>query len=337
MAGADRYWQVRRGAKGWFGSIILRQMATLDAPPTSNDSDATPEGEYPPVEGMTAPPPEVIRVPSRRLSGPVAYAAVGVPLLIASFVGSMFAARGAAAPAPAHSAHWSYEGADGPAQWGAIDPHNIACQTGGEQSPIDITPSRLMQVDWLTPITLRYKPAKQLRLVNNGHTYQVNYERGSRMTFLGQEYELVQFHFHTPSEHTVNGRAADMELQLVHAMPDAPSRLAILGILIVEGRENAALAKFWEQMPQKETKDPVPLNVELNPQDFIPQNTRYYAYNGSLTTPPCTQGVQWVVLKEAITASRAQIQKFKDVFKMNARPVQPVKDRFIMEEAAPTR
>lgn len=310
-------------------------MATLEAPPTTDIPANGPEGESHPEQ--EAPPPAVIRVPSRSFGGPVAYAMVGVPLLIASFAGSVLMARGLAGPPAAKQVAWSYEGATGPAQWGTIDPRNVACQTGQEQSPVDITPSRLMQVDWLSPLTFRYKPARQLRVVNDGQILHVGYERGSRLVHMGQEYELTGIQFHAPSEHTVNGRAADMEMQLMHTLPGASHRRAVLSVLVVEGRENQALAKFWEQIPQKDTSDPVVVNVEFNAQELVPQNTRFYTYSGSLTTPPCTEGVQWIVIKEAVPASRAQIQKIKDIFKPNARPVQPMKDRYVMEEVPPAR
>lgn len=265
---------------------------------------------------------------------------VAVPLLLLSFLGSMFFVRSTApAPGPPHPAHWAYEGALGPTHWGEEDPAAASCQLGDEQSPIDIHPSRLLQLDWLTPIQLKYKPDKDVELVNNGHTFQVNYDQGSRMTFLGKEYELVQFHWHTPSEHTVNGQPAAMEVHLVHATPDSFKRLAVLGILITEGAENPTMAKVWGQIPEMPKEDePVKVvksKIELNAADLIPRNTLYYNYDGSLTTPPCTQGVQWILLKDSITASRAQIEKFRGMFKENARPVQPIKDRFIREELPP--
>jgi carbonic anhydrase len=289
------------------------------------------EGE----EEEVAPPPQVIRVAGNsRLRGPLGMAIVAVPLLLVSFAGTMFAARSMAGPAaPPHPAHWEYEGALGPTHWGEIDPHATVCATGAEQSPVDITPAKLMQLDWLTPIMLKYRPSKA-SIVNNGHTAQVNYEQGSRMTFLNQEYELVQFHVHTPSEHLINGKPADMELHLVHATPDSLKRLAVLGILITEGAENPFFSKFWQQIPAKEGP-PVKTDITINALDVVPRNTSYYFYDGSLTTPPCSEGVRWVLLKQAITASRDQIAKIKTLFGPNARPVQPLKDRFVKEEAPP--
>ena len=305
---------------------------TQEAPPIT-PADAPPEGA--PVEAEAEETPTVIRVTTPSRPSPLMLGAIAVPALLVSFLASMFFVRAQAAPVgPPHPAHWAYEGALGPTHWGEEDPRAASCQIGDEQSPIDIHPSRLMQVDWLTPITLKYKADKDVELVNNGHTFQVNYDQGSRMTFLGKEYELVQFHWHTPSEHTINGQPAAMELHLVHATPDSFKRLAVLGILITEGADNPTMAKFWSQIPEKEGP-PAKTKIEVNATDLIPKNTRYYNYDGSLTTPPCSQGVQWILLKDPITASRAQIEKFRGLFHENARPVQPIKDRFIREELPP--
>jgi carbonic anhydrase len=309
---------------------------TQEAPP----AEAAPDPEAPPVEGEVEETPTVIRVTTPSRPSPILLAGVALPVLLVSFLGLMFVARAQTPPvAPPHPAHWEYEGALGPTHWGEEDTTAAACQLGEEQSPIDIHPSRLLQFDWLAPIQLRYKPDKDVDLVNNGHTFQVNYDQGSRMTFLGKEYELVQFHFHTPSEHTINGRPAEMELHLVHATPDVFKRLAVIGIMIAEGAENPTLAKFWGQIPDKEGP-PVKTKIEVNAADLLPRNTRYWNYDGSLTTPPCSQGVNWILLKDSVTASRAQIEKFRGLFHTNARPVQPIKERFIREElppAAPAR
>lgn len=291
------------------------------------------EGEAPPVEAAAEEVPEVIRVKSSGMPRPLLLAAVAVPALLLSFLGAWFVARSSAAPVAAVHEEWGYEGEHGPAQWGSTDPHNAACQLGTEQSPIDIHPSRLMQIDWLTPISYRYKADKDIELVRDGHGFKVNYDTGSRMTLLGQEYELLQFHVHAPSEHTLNGRAYDAELHLVHATPDAAKRLAVLGVWITEGPENPVLSRFWSQIPEKEAI--VKTKIELNAQDLLPRNPRYFFYDGSLTTPPCSEAVKWVMFREPITASKAQIQRIKDLFHGNARPVQPIKDRFIREDLPP--
>jgi carbonic anhydrase len=309
---------------------------TTDLPPAEAPLEPPPNGEVPAEAVIDAEEaPEVIRVKSSGLSGPLLYAAIAVPALLISFLGAWFVTRSSAAPVAVVHEEWSYEGEHGPTHWGETDPHNAACQLGDEQSPIDIHPSRLMQIDWLTPIVYRYKADKDIEMVRDAHGFRVNYDTGSRMTLLGQEYELIQFHVHGPSEHTLNGRKYDMELQLVHATPDAAKRLAILGVWIVEGPENPVLARFWSQIPEKEAI--VKTKIELNAQDLLPRDQRYYFYDGSLTTPPCTQGVKWAVFREPITASKAQIDRIKNLFHGNARPVQAIKDRFIREDLPPAR
>ncbi|MGI8424564.1 MAG: carbonic anhydrase [Chloroflexota bacterium] len=309
---------------------------TQQAPPTgaAEALQPPPDVETPAAAGTEVEEtPEIIRVKSSGLSGPLLYLAVGIPVLLLSFLGSWFAVRSQPGPAVVQHEDWKYEGEHGPSHWGETDPASAACQLGSEQSPIDIHPSRLLQIDWLSPIQFKYKPDKDLELVRDGHGFVVKYDPGSRMSLLGQEFELTQFHFHTPSEHTVSGRPADMELHLVHATPDSAKRLAKLGVLISEGAENPALARFWSQIPEKEAI--VKTKIELNASDLLPRNQRYFTYDGSLTTPPCTQGVRWVVFREPITASRAQIERFRGIFKHNARPAQPIKDRFVREELPP--
>src|SRR5687768_2400986 len=314
---------------------------TTELPPAEAPLQPPPDGEAPPApvaEEGEAPAaveeePQVIRVRSSGPPNPILLAAVAVPALLLSFLGAWFVARSSAAPAPVVHEEWAYEGEHGPATWGSSDPHNAACQLGDEQSPIDIHPSRLHQIDWLTPISYRYKPDKDIELVRDGHGFKVNYDHGSRITLLGQEFELLQFHVHGPSEHTLNGKAYDMELHLVHATPDAAQRLAVLGVRVSEGPENPVFSRFWGQIPEKEAI--VKTKIEVNAQDLLPKNRSYFFYEGSLTTPPCTQGVRWVMFREPITASKAQIQRVKDLFHGNARPVQPIKDRFIKEELPP--
>jgi len=308
-------------------------MSTMEV---SEAAAPPPEGEAPPAElAEEGAEPAVIKVSGSRFSGPpfngpLVYAIVGVPLLLLSFLGTMLISRGGT-PAPAEAQHeWSYEGAAGPTHWGEGDPHAAICQTGTEQSPVDIHPSRLMQLEWLVPIQAKYKASK-VRLQNVAHTARIAFDPGSRMVFQGREYELTEIRVHTPSEHKINGRTADMELQLLHVTPDSAQAPAVISLLAMEGAENPTLAKVWQQLPEKEGPA-VKTTVDLNAQDLLPRDLRYYHYDGSLTTPPCTEGVRWIVLKEQIAASRAQIQRVKDLFKMNARPVQPTKDRFIKEE-----
>jgi carbonic anhydrase len=293
-------------------------MAGEAAPPDPSSSAA--------ADTTGAAPP-----PARRLKTPLLAAGVAVPLLAASFVGALFLARAQAQPAVAeHAVHWAYEGAAGPSHWGELDPHAAACQEGKQQSPVDVVSSRLMPVAWLTRPEFRYK-ASQVQLVNNGHTFQVNFPPGSTMTLLNRKYELRQLHYHTPSEHQLDGQAADLEVHLVHAMAEAPERLAVVAVLIREGEENPFMAAFWGQLPAEEGP-PAPAEAMLNAGQALPRDPRYFTYDGSLTTPPCSEVVKWVVLREPVTASAAQIERFRAVFTMNARPAQPLNGRYILTD-----
>ncbi|HXI17399.1 MAG TPA: carbonic anhydrase family protein [Chloroflexota bacterium] len=262
-------------------------MTTMEA---TEASAPPPDGEVPlPAVAEAGGEPAVIKVTGSRFGGPLfksplVYAIVGVPLLLLSFLGTMLVSRGGA-PAPAATHHeWSYEGAAGPTHWGEGDPHAATCQTGAEQSPVDIHPSRLLQLEWLVPVQPKYKASK-VRLQNVAHTARIAFDPGSRMVFQGREYELTE----TPSEHKINGRAADMELQLLHATPDSSRAPAVISLMATEGAENPTLAKIWQQLPDKEGPE-VKTTVDLNPQDLLPRNLRFYYYDGSLTTPPCTEG-----------------------------------------------
>lgn len=307
----------------------MSESVEINAEQAADAEEATEEG----VEQQSPSALTARKGLATRFSTPVLAAAVSLPLLFGGGFAGMMAAKSAAPAVAEHHAQWSYEGAHGPAHWGEVDPHARVCQTGTEQSPIDIRSSRLLRIPWLDPLQIGYKPSKA-RLVNNGHTYQINYEPGSMMTFNGQKYELVQFQFHTPSEHWVDGRQAAMEMQIVHVTPDVNRSLAIVGVFFVEGPENPFLSKFWHQMPDKPGPE-IASEIVINAADVLPRNLRYYQYDGSLTTPPCTEGVKWILLKQPVTASRAQIEKFSQTFGMNARPPQPVNDRWIKEELPP--
>ncbi len=286
-------------------------------------------------------PPEVIRVTAPTGPGRRGLLMAGGAALVVGGGAGFFVGRGANSAAygtpgenPAHPS-FAYEGEKGPEHWGELSPLTDVCGRGNLQSPVDITPRKLNQVDWLEPLKVEYKPTPA-RLLNTGYTFQLNYDPGSKLTFNGNEYEVVQFHFHTPSEHLVNGRAADMELHIVHARKGAPDFLAVLGVLINAGAENPLLAKFWQAMPQKETPKETKAGGSVNVADTLPANRDYWHYTGSLTTPPCTERVNWLLLKQPVQASRDQISQFMQVFGKNARPVQPLGDRFVMEKLQPT-
>lgn len=302
---------------------------TEASPPEGDTTTASEE-----AGAVAEAPRPVIRVASPRLGGPLLYAAIGIPLAILSFAGAMLASRASAPAVDLTHGRWSYEGNEGPAHWGELDPWARTCRTGETQSPVDIHPSRMLQIEWLTPLQVKYKPGK-VRLLNRDHTLHVAYESGSRLVALGQEYELKTITFRTPAEHTIRGRAADMEIQLMHTHTGGARQLG-LSVLATEGPENQFLNKFWHQIPDKGGAELKP-EITASALDTLPRDTRYYFYDGSLTYPPCTEGVNWVVLKETVTVSREQISRFKAIFGGNARPVQPIKERYIKEELPPER
>ena len=223
-----------------------------------------------------------------------------------------------------HNIHWSYDGDGGPMHWGKIDPANAKCETGERQSPIDIRDG--IRVD-LEPVAFDYKPVR-FNVIDNGHTIQVNVGAGSSITILGRRYDLVQFHFHKPSEERVNGVGFDMVIHLVHK--DMDGKLVVLAVLIQQGKANSLVQTIWNNMPL-EKNDTVQPEGTLDLTQILPANRQYYTYMGSLTTPPCTEGVLWVVFKEPITLSQDQIGIFSRMYPMNARPVQNSAGRLIKE------
>jgi carbonic anhydrase len=232
-------------------------------------------------------------------------------------------AHGAKAPAAAnHGAHWSYEGEGAPEQWGRLNADFALCSSGQAQSPIDLHKTISA---YLPEMYVQYKPG-EASIVNNGHTIQVDVPAGSQMTIDGQRFALLQYHFHTPSEYAIEGRRYEMEVHFVHR--NVLGQLGVIGIMIGEGAENPAAAALWSQMPKDAgARRPAPM---LDPAAFFPASRSYFRFMGSLTTPPCSEGVHWHILTTPITFSRAQIDAFKSLFPMNARPLQPPRGRLIV-------
>ncbi|MBZ8178931.1 carbonic anhydrase [Oscillatoria salina] len=222
----------------------------------------------------------------------------------------------------AQEVEWTYGGQNNPTHWGELNSDFQLCEVGRDQSPINITEAipvrgESLETDYQTV---------PLEVFNNGHTIRVNYAPGSLITINGRPYELVQFHFHTPSEHYLNDKAAAMELHLVHR--DQNNQLAVLGVMITEGEANETLAQIWQNFPQAGEKIQ-PRNITINASNLLPNQRNYYHYQGSLTTPPCSEGVSWNVLVEPITASPEQIEQFMKLYQYNARPIQPLNGRQI--------
>ncbi len=229
---------------------------------------------------------------------------------------------GTALAAGGHHTRWGYSGHAGPMHWGDLDKKYMTCKTGNKQSPIDIKGASHAGMQ---PIKFDYRNSK-LTVVNNGHTIQVNIDKGSTATIRGKKYRLLQFHFHGPSEHLINGKPMPMEAHLVHA--DDKGNLAVVGVMIKAGRHNPFLDLIWKIMPHQHGKQ-VTANGWINARGLLPGTQTYYHYTGSLTTPPCSEGVNWNVMTMAIEASPAQIAAFKKLFDHNARPAQPLNGRKI--------
>ena len=225
------------------------------------------------------------------------------------------------------AAHWSYDGAEGPEHWGDLSPDYTACKAGRMQSPIDIAADATGLSVGISGNDYAYQETP-LSILHNGHTVQLNYAPGSSMSVEGEKYDLLQFHFHAPSEHTVGGKHYPMEAHFVHQ--DSHGGLAVIGVMIEEGAANAALADAWAHLPAHETAAQMVADVSVNASAVLPADGRYYHYKGSLTTPPCSEGVRWFVLSEPISMSAAQIKKFEDTAAPNARPVQPLNARLLI-------
>jgi carbonic anhydrase len=221
--------------------------------------------------------------------------------------------------------HWGYAGLGAPENWAKIKPDYATCAVGTRQSPIDIRNG--IKVD-LEQLRFDYRNT-QFRIVDNGHTVQVNVGEGSSISLLGKTYQLVQFHFHRPSEERINGKPFDMVIHLVHK--DYDNNLAVVAVLIEKGSEHPVIQTLWNNMPLEVGQEVMPPNLAIDLSKFLPARRDYYTYMGSLTTPPCTENVLWLVFKTPIQVSPEQIGIFSRLYPNNARPVQPANDRLIKE------
>ena len=226
------------------------------------------------------------------------------------------------ATARADKPAWGYQGKTGAQAWGDLEPGFATCKLGRFQSPIDIRDAQARPAA-LPPLRFGYAPAAG-EIVNNGHTIQVDLRAGGTLGLADGDYQLQQFHFHTPSEEKINGRAFPMVAHLVHQ--DAQGKLAVVAVLFKQGRENAALKSVFASLPGK-AGDKRALPDPVNLADLLPAERGYYRFKGSLTTPPCSEDVSWQVLKQPVEISKAQLKAFRKLYKMNARPVQPLNGR----------
>jgi carbonic anhydrase len=218
------------------------------------------------------------------------------------------------------SHHWTYAGEEGPTHWGGT------CKTGKAQSPIEIS-SAAAKTEKLPPIEFDYRPGS-LHVIDNGHTIQVNAEPGSSISVGGHRYDLVQFHFHKPSEEMIDGRQFAMVAHLVHR--DNKGNLAVIAVPLKAGAENPVIAAVWRYLPKEKDREVSLHAVTIHPGRLLPLNRAYFTYSGSLTTPPCTEGVRWFVLKSPGNVSFSEVTTFGRLYRANARPVQPLNKREVI-------
>ncbi len=272
-----------------------------------------------------APSPYVVRVVSK--SGDAAQAepkAAGHGPTTAKVVKLRADKAAAGHMANAQAAHWSYAGAGGPEQWGMMKPEFSACSSGSRQSPIDIRSG--VRVD-LEPIQFDYRPSG-FRVVDNGHTIQVNVGGGNSIEIQGQRFDLLQFHFHRPSEERIDGRQFDMVAHLVHK--SAEGKLAVVAVLLDRGSQHPLVQTIWNNLPL-EKGDEVAAKSALDMNHLLPADRRYFTYMGSLTTPPCSEGVLWLVMQQPVPIATDQINVFSRLYPMNARPIQSASGRLIKQ------
>jgi len=243
--------------------------------------------------------------------------------VILTLTAALALTAGSASASSGH--HWGYSGEAGPAHWATLNPAFAICGGGVNQSPINLT--GFVEAE-LAPMEFHYS-GLATEILNNGHTIQVNYTTGSTVRIDGRRFMLKQFHFHSPSENQINGKYFPMEAHFVHA--DAAGNLAVIALMFKVGEENKEITKLWQQMPASEgTK--IGLASRVRAEKLMPEDTDYYRFNGSLTTPPCTEGVVWAVLKQSVTLSEKQLNQFITVMgHPNNRPVQPVNARPVLE------
>lgn len=223
------------------------------------------------------------------------------------------------------NAHWGYHGPIGPRFWGELDDSYVSCSMGKNQSPIDIVNVRRTRE--LNPIKFYYQ-REDSDVINNGHSIQVNRSGDEYVLINEKRYKLLQFHFHSPSEHKVDGLPFDMEIHFVHKSDDG--EFAVIGVLVEEGSwANKYLAKIWKDLPQV---NDYPRHLKhFNPISLLPKNKKYYYYKGSFTTPPCSEEVKWFIMVNPIKFSSKQIDTFIHLIKFNARPVNPINDREVLK------
>lgn len=219
-----------------------------------------------------------------------------------------------------HAAEWGYTGKTGPRFWGDLSPQYSLAKTGKHQSPIDLKGSVVQR---LPKLTFDYKPSR-IQLIYNGHSVQENEDPGGFGMVNGKQFQLQQFHFHSPSEHTIDGKQFPMEMHLVHQSEDG--NLGVVSVLIEAGKHNKAFDPIWDMLPNADLPSRNS-EAKIDTMALLPKDYSYYSYDGSLTTPPCTERVKWAVLTTPVSLSMEQIVRFRSVIHGNNRPVQPLYGR----------
>jgi carbonic anhydrase len=228
-------------------------------------------------------------------------------------------------PTLAAGPHWGYEGAEDPTHWGELSEEFKECAAGQEQSPIDIVPAKAIDAEF-NPVQVHWE-AFNPTIVDNGHTIQVNTGgKGGYAEINGVRYDLVQFHFHHESEHTIEGEHAPLEVHFVHQ--SEAGDLLVLGVLMNEGDASEAMTEIESAWPAVGTE--AALNDVIDPSSLLPEDHESFRYQGSLTTPPCSQIVTWNVYAEPTEVSHEQVELFAEHYSNNARPVQPLNRRFLL-------
>ena len=267
-----------------------------------------------PTSHDKAPPPSPDPAPIRK-AAPVAKAVDAAALAAAHRAES------------GHDAHWGYRGVTGPQAWGGLKPEFAQCANGSRQSPIDIRDG--IGVD-LEPVQFDYR-ASGFSVVDNGHTIQVQLGSGNSIRAQGRRFDLVQFHFHHPAEERIDGRGFDMSVHLVHR--DAEGRLAVVAVLLDRGEAQPVVHNVWRHIPLEKGEEVRVRNGAVDLNHLLPPDRGYYTYMGSLTTPPCTEGVLWIVMRQPVAVSQEQIDIFARLYPMNARPVQAAAGRLIKQSS----
>jgi carbonic anhydrase len=297
------------------------KVAMVAQPPKQ---EATPEMS---VRSAPARRPQASQVKLRYVSrrDPAHCADPGAKYLTRTANSSLGESKQGAHKAGGGGSHWSYIGERGADRWGLLNPEYAACANGRQQSPIDISDGARLELE---PITFYYPPSA-LRIIDNGHTVQINVDEGRYIQVGGKRFDLKQFHFHKPAEERVAGRSYDLVAHLVHK--SAEGKIAMVAVLFELGHESPFLRRLWPHLPMEQGAEAILPEVRLELDKLLPENRGYFTYMGSLTTPPCTEGVLWMVMKQPVGISIEQITVFGRLYPMNARPIQSANGRLIKE------